>query len=68
MVRFSDGSVLAMAAANLLDPEFSDHGKEDFEELGWLDKKFYKGPITPNNQPCFLFQTTLARQPTDEGG
>lgn len=58
-----DGSLLAMAAMNLLDPDFSDHSKEDFEELGWLGKEFFVGVITYQNQPCFLFQTTSDKRP-----
>jgi len=61
--EIKDGSVLAMASMNLLDPDFSDHSKEDFEELGWLSKDFYQGVITYQNQPCFLFQTTNDKRP-----
>lgn len=57
------GTLLAMAAMNLLDPDFSDHSKEDFEELGWLKKDYFVGGITYLNQPCFLFQTTTAKRP-----
>ncbi len=49
---------LVMAGMNLMDSDFSDHSKEDFEELGWLSKEFYKGSISYNKMPCFLFQTT----------
>jgi hypothetical protein len=57
------GAELAMAAMSLRDPDYSDHSKEDFEELGWLNKDFYKGVITYNGQPCFLFQTTTDKRP-----
>ena len=57
------GTALAMVAMNLLDPDFSDHSKEDFEELGWLSKDFYQGVITYKDQPCFLFQTTSDKRP-----
>ena len=57
------GTALAMAAMNLLDPDFSDHSKQDFEELGWLSKEFYKGVITYKGQPCLLFQTTTDQRP-----
>ena len=57
------GTDLAMAAMNLRDPNYSDHSKEDFEELGWLSKDFYQGVITYQNQPCFLFQTTTDKRP-----
>ena len=61
--EINGGAMLAMAAINLLDPDFSDHSKEDFEELGWLSKDFYQGVITYQNQPCFLFQTTTDKRP-----
>lgn len=54
---------LGMAGATLLDPDFSDHSKEDFEELGWLSKEFYKGTIQYENTPCLLFQTTSNKKP-----
>jgi hypothetical protein len=57
------GALLAMAAMSLKDPDYSDHSKEDFEELGWLNKDFYKGVIIYQNQPCFLFQTTTDMRP-----
>jgi hypothetical protein len=57
------GALVAMAAMNLRDPDYSDHSQEDFEELGWLSKDFYKGVITYQNQPCFLFQTTTDKRP-----
>lgn len=61
--EIKDGTLLAMAAMNLLDSDFSDHSKEDFEELGWLSKDFYKGTITYLSQPCFLFETTSDKRP-----
>ena len=61
--EIKDGSVLAMASMNLLDPDFSDHSKHDFEELEWLTKEFYKGVINYQNQACFLFQTTTDKRP-----
>jgi hypothetical protein len=57
------GTELAMASMSLQDPDYSDHSKEDFEELGWLNKDFYKGVITYNGQPCLLFQTTTDKRP-----
>lgn len=54
---------LGMAGATVLDPDFSDHSKEDFEELGWLSKEFYKGIIQYENVPCFLFQTSSDKKP-----
>lgn len=61
--EIKDGSVLAMASMNLLDPDFSDHSKHDFEELEWLSKEFYRGVITYQDQACFLFQTTTDKRP-----
>lgn len=55
--------LLGMAGVTLLDPDFSDHSKEDFEELGWLSKEFYKGIIQYENMPCFLFQTSGDKKP-----
>ena len=57
------GTELAMASMSLQDPDYSDHSKEDFEELGWLTKDFYQGVITYQDQPCFLFQTTTDKRP-----
>ena len=54
---------LGMAGATFLDPDFSDHSKEDFEELGWLSKEFYKGTIQYEDMPCLLFQTSSDRKP-----
>jgi hypothetical protein len=55
--------ILAMAGMNLLDSDFSDHSKEDFEELGWLTKDSYVGTIYYQKQACFLFQTTSDKRP-----
>lgn len=55
--------ILAMAGMNLLDTDFSDHSKEDFEELGWLTKDSYVGPIYYQKQACFLFQTSSDKRP-----
>lgn len=57
------GSLLAMAGMNLLDPDFSDRSKEDFEELGWLTKDSYKGVITYNGTRCLLFQLSSKKKP-----
>jgi len=61
--EINGGALVAMAAMNLRDPDYSDHSREDFEELGWLNKEFYKGVITYNGQPCFLFQTSTDKRP-----
>ena len=57
------GTELAMASMSLQDPDYSDHSKEDFEELGWLSKEFYQGVITYRAEPCLLFQTTTDKRP-----
>lgn len=54
---------LGMAGVTLLDQEYSDHSQEDFEELGWLTKEFYKGIIQYQNQPCLLFQVSSDKRP-----
>jgi len=57
------GTLLAMAGMNLLDPDFSDRSKEDFEELGWLTKDSYKGPIIYQRTRCLLFQLSSKKKP-----
>jgi hypothetical protein len=40
-----EGGQLITPSPTLLDTGYSDRSKEDFEELGWLSKNFYKGVI-----------------------
>jgi hypothetical protein len=61
--EIEEGGQLAMPVASLVDSEYSDRSKEDFEELGWLSKDFYKGIIQFNGETCFHFSTTTDKAP-----